>query len=190
MTALLSGDQARRVSSALTTLGVLGFWVQLVFLIAVVILGGYVLRVVGGSAGTGNVLSLLGLALPVFTTIWCRRYAAFGRALAGSVEAPSPAQLRRALWIGVWAGVAGTVVAILSLFGAASALLVTMLANPQVGIQVSPTDTGVSPYTISAIDAVSIMALLLMLTAELLVVTISLRLVFIFDRAVRSGATT
>ena len=53
-----------------------------------------------------------------------------------------------------------------------------MLANPQVGIQVSPT-TGASAYTISAIDAVSLMALVLTLASELLVVAISLRIVFL-----------
>lgn len=85
----------------------------------------------------------------------------------------------------MWAGTLGGALALLSLFGAASALLVVMLANPQVGIQVSPATAGVSAYTISAVDAVSIMALLLSLTAELLVIAISLRLVFLFPRALQ-----
>ncbi len=79
----------------------------------------------------------------------------------------------------MWAGTFGVVVSLLSLFGAASALLIVMLANPQVGIQVSSAAAGASAYTISAVDAVSIMSLLLTLTAELLVVAISLRLVFL-----------
>ena len=102
------------------------------------------------------------------------------------VGGPGPDTIRSRAWVGVWAGALGTLVSLLSLFGAASALLVTMLANPQVGIQVSPA-TGASSYTVSAIDAVSLMALVLTLASELLVVAISLRLVFLVIGPSRNG---
>ena len=178
-------EKAGRVASALVTYGQIGFWIQLVFLIVVVILGGYVFRIIGGAANLDNLLATLGLILPIFTTIWCRHYLGLGRRLEDAVNGPGPETILRRAWIGVWAGVLGTVVSLLSLFGAASALLVTMLANPQVGIQVSPA-AGASSYSVSAIDAVSLMALVLTLASELLVVAISLRLVFLLIAPART----
>lgn len=177
---------ADRVARALVILGQTGFWVQFVLLIAIALLGFYTFAMVGGRARTGNVLAFLGLALPVFTTFWCWRYARIGRALASG--GTSLAAALRAAWIGVWAGATGIVVALLSLFGAASALLLVLLSNPQIGVQISPATLGTSAYTVSAVDAVSIMSLLLTLTAELLVVALSLRLVFLIAGAARAQA--
>ncbi len=169
----------KALASALVRLGGIGFWVQLVFLIIVLILGLYTLAVTGAGARLANILSFLVLGLPIFTTFWCRRYANVGRAWSAGGEAPSSAKLGRLIWTGVWAGAVGAGASLLSLFGAASALLLTMLANPQVGLQISPATGSTAAYTVSAIDAVSIMSLLLTLTAELFVVAISLRLAFL-----------
>jgi hypothetical protein len=178
-----------RLARAFLALGRIGFWVQFIFLIVVVILGLYVFAITGSRARIGNMLAFLGLALPVFTTWWCWHYAQFGRRL-GERDDPAPlgAAARKA-WIGVWAGSLGVVVSLLSLFGAASALLIVMLANPQVGIQISPASGAAAAYTVSAVDALSIMSLLLTLTAEILVVVLSLRLVFLVAAAARSGDT-
>lgn len=177
-----------RLSRAFLFFGRIGFWVQFVLLIVVAILGVYVFTITGARARAGNILAFLGLAIPLFTTFWCWRYGRFGRTLAHDAEDVAPGKPARTAWIGVWAGTIGVVVSLLSLFGAASALLVVMLANPQVGIQVSPAVAGASAYTISAVDAVSIMSLLLTLTAELLVVAISLRLVFLVAALARQPA--
>lgn len=184
-----SAQSAARMSRAFLAFGRIGFWVQFVFLIIVAILGLYVFTITGARARTGNVLAFLGLIVPVFTTFWCWRYSQVGRKLALDAGDVAPGTPARTAWIGVWAGAFGVVVSILSLFGAASALLIVMLANPQVGIQVSPVAAGASAYTISAVDAVSIMSLLLTLTAELLVVAISLRLVFLVASLARQPST-
>ena len=176
---------AIRVASAFLFFGRIGFWIQFVLLIAVAILGIYTFIVVGGRARTGNVLAFLGLALPIFTTYWCYRYWKFGQALADTPASGSFASAARKAWIGVLAGTTGVVVSMLSLFGAASALMVVLLANPQIGIQIAPVTGGASAYSISAVDAVSIMSLVLTLTAEMIVVALSLRLFFIAD-AVRT----
>lgn len=175
-----TADHPGRIARAFLMLGRIGFWVQFVLLIAVVLLGIWTFGVTGARAGAVNVLAFLGLALPLFTTFWCWRYAQLGRAMAASGTAPA-----RPAWIGVWAGTAGVVVSVLSLFGAAFALVMVMLANPQVGIQISPANAGASAYTVSAVDALSILSLLLMLTAELIVVAISLRLVFLIASTAR-----
>ncbi len=182
-------QRAKGLASALVRFGGIGFWVQLMFLVIVVLLGFYTFSISGGGAGLANVLSFLVLGLPVFTTFWCRRYAAVGRAWSDGGAAPTPASLGRMIWIGVWAGAIGAVASLLSLFGAASALLVTMLANPQVGLQISPATGEAAAYTVSAIDAVSIMSLLLTLTAELLVVAISMRLVFLKAGAMQNNVS-
>lgn len=176
----------KRLARSFLALGRIGFWVQFVFLIAAVILGIYVFTIVGTRAKTGNVLAFLGLALPLFTTWWCWRYAQFGHRLGESHDFALLGSAARRAWIGVWAGISGVVVALMSLFGAASALLIVMLANPQVGIQVSPATGAASAYTVSAVDALSIMSLLLTLTAELVVVALSLRLVFLVSATARS----
>lgn len=180
-----AADHHRRIARVFVVFGRLGFWVQFVLLIAVLLLGIWTFTVTGGrgGAGTANVLAFLGLVLPMFTTFWCWRYAQLGRAMAAS--GTSPAAPARVAWTGVWAGTAGVVVSVLSLFGAAFALVMVMLANPQVGIQISPATDGASAYTVSAVDTLSIMSLLLMLTAELLVVALSLRLVFLIAAAAR-----
>jgi hypothetical protein len=157
--------------------------VQFVFLIAVAILGMWTFSIVGSRAGLGNILAFLGLILPVFTTWWCWRYAQIGRAMVASDSDVSRKTQASTAWIGVWAGTVGAVVTVISLFGAATTLLIVMLANPQVGIQISPATGGASAYTVSAVDALSIMALLLTLIAELLVVAISLHLVFLIAAA-------
>ncbi|WP_223428815.1 DUF3611 family protein [Tateyamaria pelophila] len=169
----------KALASALVRFGSIGFWVQLIFLIIVLILGLYTLAVTGGGARIANILSFLVLGLPIFTTFWCRRYAKVGREWSDGGKPPSMASLGRMIWIGVWTAAIGAGASILSLFGAASALLLTMLANPQVGLQISPATGSTAAYTVSAIDAVSIMSLLLTLTAELIVVAISLRLAFL-----------
>jgi hypothetical protein len=163
--------------------GAAGFWVQFVFLVIAVLLGIYTLSI-GSTNGAGldNILSFMVLALPAFTTFWCRRYAVIGRDWQRG-SAPTPPALRRTLWIGIWVAVVGMIASLVSLFGAASAMLVSLLANPQVGLQLSPALGEATPYTVSAIDAVSIMSLLLTLTAEILVIALSLRLVFLLAKA-------
>ncbi len=177
-----------RLAGPFTRFGRIGFWVQFIFLIIVALLGIYTFSVIGSRAQTANIIAFLGLALPLFTTWWCWRYAKLGGLLKETPEAVKPSVPLRRAWIGVWAGVAGVTVSVLSLFGAASSLLIVMLSNPQIGIQVSPATGGANAYTISAFDAVSIMSLLLTLTAELMVVAISLRLVFIISKATRGSA--
>lgn len=178
-------DRVKGLGGSLSRLGKLAFWVQLIFLTIVLLLSVYTLSL-GGSgnrARLGNFLAFLVMALPVFTTYWCYRYSSVGGSLSESPSAAKPAGVLRRLWTGVWAGTIGVLASLLSLFGAASALLVTMLANPQIGLQVSPATGEATSYTISAIDGVSIMSLLLALTAELIVVFVSLRLIFITYRA-------
>lgn len=109
-------------------------------LIAIALLGFYTFAMVGSRAPAGKVLTFLVLALPIFTTFWCWRYARIGRDLVNGGTSLGAAL--RAVWIGVWAGTTRIVIAHLSLFGAASALLLVAL-DPKDRRPDLPRDAGV-----------------------------------------------
>jgi len=71
----LTADHCGRIARAFILLGLTGFWVQFVLLIAVVLLGIWTFSMTGARAGAANVLAFLAHALPLFTTFWCWRYA-------------------------------------------------------------------------------------------------------------------
>ena len=66
----------------------------------------------------------------------------------------------------------------LLLFGAVGRLLFILLANPQTGIQIAPGPGGDPVRSLSAIDAVSLKSLLIVLSAELIVLGFTLWLLF------------
>lgn len=164
--------------------GRIGFWFQLILLIVVLFLTISVLRVGGGGPADrylslGNIASFLALALPVFTTLWFRHYVGLGRRMAQPATRPSNRTLERRAWIGVWVGVIGMVVSMAMLFGAISNLLYVLITAPQVGVLISPATGGEGAPSVSAIDAVSLLSLLITLTTELVVIALSLWLVFL-----------
>ena len=164
--------------------GRIGFWLQLILLIVVLFLAVSVVRF-GGSGqaarylSLGNVVSFLALALPVFTTVWFRHYVGLGRQMEVSATPPSLRKLERRAWIGVSAGAIGAVLSLLMLFGAISNLLYVLITAPQVGLMISPATSGDGGLSVSAIDAVSLLSLLITLTTELVVIALSLWLVFV-----------
>ncbi|WP_420825813.1 hypothetical protein [Thiocystis violacea] len=64
------------------------------------------------------------------------------------------------------------------LFGAAGRLLFVLLANPQTGLMISPGLGGDPGQSISAMDAISLTSLLVILGAELIVLSLSVWLLF------------
>lgn len=171
--------------------GRIGFWLQLIPLIVVLFLAVYVVRFGGGGQATryldlGNIVSFLALALPVFTTLWFRGYVGLGRRLQGDPTPPDRGGLERRVWIGLWAGATGTVLSLLMLYGAVSNLLYVLVTAPQVGIMISPATGDSESLSVSAIDAVSLLSLLITLTTELVVIALSLWLVF----RIRLGSET
>jgi hypothetical protein len=67
---------------------------------------------------------------------------------------------------------------LLLLFSAVGRMLFILLANPQTGIMVAPGPGADPVQSISAIDAVSLSALLVTLSAELVVLGFSIWLLF------------
>jgi hypothetical protein len=84
----------------------------------------------------------------------------------------------RTLWVGVGAGCLGILFSLLLMIIAVGRLLFVLMATPQTGIPITQALGGDPATTLSAIDAVSLAALLFTLTAELIVLALSLWLLF------------
>jgi hypothetical protein len=70
------------------------------------------------------------------------------------------------------------VFSMLLLFAESSRILFVMLANPQTGLMISP-NIGSNPnQSISALDGISLLTLLILLTAELVVLGLSMWLLY------------
>jgi len=113
-----------------------------------------------------------------FTTFWFFRYTRVSKRIAdGALDAPL-SSVERTLWVGVWASCLGVVFSIVLMFSAIGRLLFVLLATPQTGLQIAPA-LGQDPVqSLSAIDAMSLTALLVILVAELMVLALSLWLLF------------
>ena len=162
-------------------LGRVGFYIQLALLVVPILLAIYIF-LLGGSAHSrinlGNYLSFFSLLVMIFTTFWFFRYIQLGESLNDPQKYPPQSALVSALWIGLWAGCLGIFFSMLLLFGATGRLLFVLLFNPQSGMLIAPTPGTNPTYSISAIDAVSLTSLLIMLAAEMVVLAITLWLLF------------
>jgi len=125
-----------------------------------------------------NYLSYGSLLVMVFTTFWFYRYTRLGKRIADPDLRPPQSSALRTLWIGLWAGCLGIFFSMLLLLNAVGRMLFVLMANPQTGMQIAQ-GLGTDPTkSLSAMDAVSLTVLLVLLTAELLVLTFSLWLLF------------
>jgi hypothetical protein len=114
----------------------------------------------------------------VFTTLWFYRYTRIGKKIVDPASRPSQSSVVRTLWIGLWAGCVGIFFSLLLMLNAVWRLLFVLMVNPQTGIQIAKPLGGDPTRSLSAIDAASLTSLLLLLTAELVVLTFSLWLLF------------
>ena len=177
------GVRASKVAGRFIAFGKIGFWGQLFLLIIGSALAAYTVIISGQIQSEryldlGNLISLGFFLIPVFTTLWCLRYGRLGRRLQEQGDLPPVAAMRRTAWVGVYAGVIGAVLSLLFLFGAVLNLLYVLLSTPQVGLLVAPAAGAEGGLSVSAIDAVSLLSLLVTLATELLMVWLSLWLVF------------
>lgn len=165
-------------------LGWLGFWLQVGLIAMDLSLAGYVVmatttpQTAEGGPRLANYISWASLAVLLFTTFWFFRYTRLGRRIADPYECPPQHDVEVNLWVGLWASWIGIAFSLVLLFLAAWHMLTVLLANPQTGLQFGVPVTDRPVGSISAIDAVSLMGLLVVLTAELIVTGMSLWLLF------------
>lgn len=174
----------QQLGATFTKLGWVGFVIQLVLLTVPLLLAIYMLF--GFSADSparrgidlGNYLSWGSLIVTIFTAVWFFRYPRLGRRIAAGDASLSGPGVLKTVWVGIWASGVGVVFSMLLLFAASSRILFVMLANPQTGLMISP-NIGSNPnQSISALDGISLLTLLILLTAELVVLGLSLWLLY------------
>jgi hypothetical protein len=177
-------EKRRRIGAQLSSLGRLGFFIQIALLVVPLLFAVYVLLLSRadqpgtGGIGLRNLISLASSLVMIFTTYWFYRYMRLGGRIRDPAHATPPSRVVSTLWIGFWAGSIGIVLSLLLLLGSAWRMLFVLLANPQTGMLVAPNLGGNPTYSISAIDAVSLTSNIVNLGAELLVLGLTLWLLF------------
>jgi hypothetical protein len=173
-----------KLGATFTKLGWIGFVIQLVLLTVPLLLALYMwLGFSPESAARkgidlSNYLSYGSLLVALFTAFWLFRYTRVGQRISAQDPKLTGSGVMKTVWIGIWAGSLGILFSMLQLFGAAGRILFVMLANPQTGLMVSPQIGGNPSQSISALDGISLLTLLVLLTAELVVLGLSLWLLY------------
>jgi Protein of unknown function (DUF3611) len=180
-----SPQNRQRIGEQFSSLARLGFFIQLALLVVPVLFGLYLLllRRMGQSGANGigftNLISLASSLVMIFTTYWFYRYMRLGERIRDPAQFPPRSTAISTLWVGFWAGCLGIGLSLLLLLAASWRILYVLLANPQTGMLIAPNLGGSNPtYSISAIDAVSLISNVINLGAELLVLGLTLWLLF------------
>lgn len=188
--------EPERLSKQFSRLGWLGFWLQFALLAVPLLLLAYVLLMSDpGSAqrigiDLSNYLSYGSLLVMVFTTFWFFRYTRIGKEIANPTWRPDRASVEHALWVGIWASGVGIAFSMILLFSAAGRMLFVLLASPQTGLMISPGLGGDPAQSLSAMDAISLTSLLVILGAELMVLSLSVWLLFLTTRSAPAAPAT
>ncbi len=164
-------------------LGWFGFWVQAVLLSVPIILLFYVLFVSSPESvqrkgiDLSDYLSYGSLVVMAFTTFWFFRYTRLAKKIPEPESCPPKSSVAKTVWIGVWASSLGIGFSMILLFGAVLRLLTILLATPQTGIPIAAAG-GDPAIALTAFDGISLTTLVLILSAELIVLAFSLWLLF------------
>jgi hypothetical protein len=166
------------LSRTYSKLGWIGFWLQLVVGSVPVLLMAYLFvfaRSPGPRAGFAFVeyLSLASLLALVFTTFWAFRYTRLSLKLAAPEPFVTYKRLMRAAWVGVVVSTVGMLFSMVIMFIEVAHLLFYFLSTPQGGVPVVQTTQADTASWVSAVDMLSLLALILTLFAELAFLSIS-----------------
>lgn len=169
-------------------LGWTGFWIQVVLIAVPILLLIYVMFFSGPDSAQSkgidlsNYLSYGGLMVMLFTTLWFYRYTRLASRITDPDLRPSLSSVTRTLWVGLWASFLGIIFSMLLLLSAVARLLFVLMTMPQTGIPIAAISGADPTRTLSAIDALSLTSLLIMLTAEFIVLAFTLWLLFQVSR--------
>jgi hypothetical protein len=163
---ILRPSSSDSLAKVFSRLGWIGFWIQIVIGSIPVILIIYAV-IFGRNNGAGTrgglllveYLTIAGLMVLVFTTIWSYRYTRLAEQIADSTRRPSETAVQQVAWVGVAASTLGIVFSMLVLLFEVGQLLLYFLRAPQAGVPVIQTTGGGQVSWISAADLMSLMAL-------------------------------
>jgi hypothetical protein len=119
-------------------------------------------------------LTIANLLMLVFTAFWSYRYTRLARQMMDPQRRPPQSQVTRIVWTGVVATTIGMLLSMIVILIEAASLLLYFLKSPQAGIPVIQTSGTEAVHWVSAVDMVSLMALILTLFSELIVLMFSL----------------
>lgn len=188
--------EPERLSKQFSRVGWIGFWMQFALLAVPLLLLAYVLLMRSPESAQrigidlSNYLSYGSLLVMVFTTFWFFRYTRVGKLLADPTGRPDRAVVEQTLWVGLWASGVGIAFSMFLLFSAAGRMLFVLLATPQTGLMLSPGLGNDPAQSISAMDAISLTSLLIILGAELMVLSLSAWLLFLATRSAPAAPAT
>jgi hypothetical protein len=180
----ITPSKGRSLGRAFYRLGWTGFWLQVVFGTLPILGMAYSFTLARsdsaprGGLGFVEYLTVINLLSLLFTTFWSYRYTRLGRRILGPGPRPPESDLIGAVWTGVVATTTGMLFSMIVILIEAANLLFYFLKSPQAGIPVIQTGGAESPHWVSSIDMLSLMALILILFAELIVLVFSLWLLF------------
>ncbi|WP_295391682.1 DUF3611 family protein [uncultured Thiodictyon sp.] len=172
------------LAKTFTRIGWTGFWLQLVLGSIPVLLMSYVFVFSGSFSGprTGlpivEFLSTANLLVLLFTIVWFYRYTGLAKRIADPQTRPTESAVVGTVWTGLVASSLGLLFSMLVMLLDVGQLLFYFLSAPQAGIQAVQTTTGGSASWVSAVDLVSLMALILTLGAEVVTLVLGLWLMF------------
>jgi hypothetical protein len=177
-------SKGRSLARSFSRLGWIGFWLQVVLgSFSVIIMVYYFVFSSTSSvprAGLAFVeyLTIADLLILVFTIGWSYRYTRLARRIQDADKRPSEPYVLGVIWTGVVASAFGMIVSMVVLLIEVANVLFYFLRTPQAGMPVFQTSATEAVYWVSAVDMVSLMALVLVLCAEMLVLVFSLWLLF------------
>ena len=172
------------LSQSFSSLGWLGFWMQIAIGLVPLALTIYALAfgrnpAPGTRAGLPLIeyLSIAGLFVLAFTVLWSFRYTRLAIRLADPERRPTRAAVQKTVWTGVKASTFGIVLSMLVMLFEVIQLLIYFLRAPQAGVPVVQTTAGPTSW-VSAADIAGLLALLLTTYVEVIVLVFSLWLLF------------
>ena len=177
-----SGTQS--LAKTFSRLGRFGFWMQIVVGSIPFLLMLYTFIFTrspsGPRAGLAVVeyLTLASLLILVFTIIWFYRHTRLAERIADPQQCPPAPSVVSAVWTGLIASGVGLLFSMLVMVIETGHLLFYFLAAPQGGVPVIQTPGAGPASWVSAVDMMSLMALSLLVFAELIVLILSLWLLF------------
>ncbi|HYN78564.1 MAG TPA: DUF3611 family protein [Lamprocystis sp. (in: g-proteobacteria)] len=182
----LKPSKSHSLAKAFRRLGWTGFWVQVIVGAVPVLLMFYTFvfsrSLSGPRAGLAVVeyLTIISFLILLFTTFWFFRYTRLAPQIANPSTRPSQASLTATAWTGVVASVMGILFSMTVMLFEVGHLLFYFLSAPQAGVPVVQAQTAgmAGASWVSAVDMLSLMALILLVAAEVAVLMFGLWLVF------------
>jgi hypothetical protein len=181
---LHGANKVERLAKSFSRLGWLGFWSQVLLGSIPLVVMFYIFVFSGTFTGPRTALpivaflTLANLAVLLFTIFWFWRYPALGKRIANPAARPTEAAILGTVWTGLVASTLGILFSMAVLILDVGQLLMYFLTAPQAGIPAIQTTAGLDGSWVSAIDLLSLLALLLMLAAEVLALVLGLWLMF------------